>query len=154
VKLADIEAGGAKQAEALPNMTGTAFYITYHITAEGIPFPYYDENSFAVYRVDEARTTRVPVPALERGAFTQVYVKITNNGDFSLTFRKGTSELTPDGAASTIVINREAAPEGGSRASCSGRVCPLRGIHVLPAVRGFAILVTTPKRRLSGIRRR
>jgi transglutaminase-like putative cysteine protease/Tfp pilus assembly protein PilF len=43
-------------------------------------------------------------------------------------------------------------PAGDSGASRGGRVCPLRGVHVLPAARGFAILVTTQKLRLSGLR--
>ncbi|MDR2518017.1 MAG: hypothetical protein LBD13_01200 [Spirochaetaceae bacterium] len=109
VKLADIAAGGTKRIETLPSMTGTAFYMTYTVTVEGISFPYYDGNSFVMARVDEGRTTRVPVPALERAAFTQVYVKVLNNGDSSLTFRKGSSELMPEGAASTIVMNGETA---------------------------------------------
>ncbi|MDR2518819.1 MAG: hypothetical protein LBD13_05330 [Spirochaetaceae bacterium] len=39
VKLADIAVGETKRIEVLPSNTGTAFYMTYHITVEGISFP-------------------------------------------------------------------------------------------------------------------
>jgi hypothetical protein len=109
MKLADIAVGETKRIETLPSMTGTAFYMTYHITVEGISFPYYDGNSFAAARLDEGKTARVPVPALRGGAVPQVYVKIINNGDVSLTFRKGNSELTPLGADWTLMMSGETA---------------------------------------------
>jgi hypothetical protein len=107
VKLADLAAGETRRIEALPSNTGIAFYMTYHITVEGISFPYYDGNSFAAARLDEGKTARVPVPGVTGGTVDRVYVKLINNGDFSLTFRKGNSELTPDGASSTIVMSGE-----------------------------------------------
>ncbi|MDR2518772.1 MAG: hypothetical protein LBD13_05085 [Spirochaetaceae bacterium] len=109
IKLADLEVGGAKQVPALPSPNGTPFYMTYHITIDQIAFPYYDGSSFSLARIDPERDTPVPVPALTRFAVSKAYVKITNNGAFALIFKKESSEFTPEGSASTIVMSGEAA---------------------------------------------
>jgi hypothetical protein len=106
-KLTDVEPLESIKIESLPNGNGEAFYLAYQVDIEGIAFPYHNEQSFTVIRIDEGKTNMVSIPELASISINTVYVKILHEGDGSLSFRQGSAELRPQGASGTILMNGE-----------------------------------------------
>jgi len=98
---------------AVPNSDGAHYYPTYQIVMEDIKLPYHGEEVIA--RIDKDKTTTITIRLLkELGEASpnvqltaNTYIKIQNNGSFSLTLRKGSSELVLEGVDSTILNGGE-----------------------------------------------
>ncbi|MDR1786901.1 MAG: fibronectin type III domain-containing protein [Treponema sp.] len=99
-----------------------SFYLKYHIRIGGADFPYIPQGGagYRYTRVDEGVTKTVPIPTLiealsgtgaelNQTITSDIYLKITNNSNSSLTFQKGSIILTPEGAGSTLINDHESA---------------------------------------------
>ncbi|MDR2494852.1 MAG: hypothetical protein LBD24_06490 [Spirochaetaceae bacterium] len=137
-KLTDVAALNSRRIENAPNSNGAAFYLTYHVTVEGVTFPYYDNTSVVAARIDEHRTTTVSIPALVQGEVSRVYVKIKNNGGAPLTFKHGNSVLMPADAVSSLVISGETGVYALSPGPAAGYAFMKNGIQELAFPDGFS----------------
>jgi hypothetical protein len=137
-KLTDVAACSYSGIETAPNSRDTVFYLTYHVTVEGITFPYYDNTTVVAARIDENRFTDISIPPLEQGEVSRVYVKIVNNGVTSLAFKYGNSVLMPAGSASSLVMNGETGVYTLSPGPASGYAFMKNGIQELTFPQDFS----------------
>jgi hypothetical protein len=137
-KLTDVAAFSYSGIETAPNSRDTVFYLTYHVTVEGITFPYYDNTTVVAARIDENRFTDISIPPLEQGEVSRVYVKIVNNGVTSLAFKYGNSVLMPAGSASSLVLNGEPGVSTRSPGPATGYAFMKNGIQELAFPDGFS----------------
>ncbi|WP_043922649.1 fibronectin type III domain-containing protein [Leadbettera azotonutricia] len=95
------------------NPQGAQFFPVYHISLEGVEFPY-DGTAF-IARIDAGTTTDIPIPNLSevpetdraRPLVGNAYLKVQNAGASSLTLRRGSTEIRPEGMQSTILNGGE-----------------------------------------------
>ncbi|MDR0374150.1 MAG: fibronectin type III domain-containing protein [Treponema sp.] len=107
--LAEVPAKETKKVEAEPNFRGVTFYPSFSLEIEGISIVHNGQAITA--RVDEKKVNKIIIPALASGVIETgyAYIKVENAGDYSLTFNRGAYELSPLGAASSIVMPNEVA---------------------------------------------
>jgi len=111
---AEITANGTKKVSAVPAPLGIALYptfqLTYPIGTSTITIPYNGEAVIA--SILENQTNTVPIPKLKSIVINSSYIMLINNSSFSLTLRKGSSEIVPiEGGSSVINSNKYASFE-------------------------------------------
>jgi hypothetical protein len=104
--IARAEGWSTANVKAEPNQIGTPYYITYHITLEGIEIPY-NSPDVIVVRVDESKTNTVNIPQLNYISSANAYIKIQNRSLDSLVLINSNTEIRPIGAVSTIIATDE-----------------------------------------------
>ena len=102
---AEIPANGTKKVSAEPAPMGIAFYPTYQLmypieTAGAITIPYNGEAIIAAIFADQTNTVPIPKQSI---TINSAYIMLINNSNFSLTLRKGSSELSPLGGGSSVI---------------------------------------------------
>jgi hypothetical protein len=114
IKIADADAKSrSAEIPAVPNPDGAQFYPVYHIIFDGVSIPY--EGYAIISSIEADKTNTVNVHALESLGQSELakplsdsaYIKIQNDGSFSLLLRQGSSELNLDGLDSAILNGHE-----------------------------------------------
>jgi hypothetical protein len=111
IKIADT--GAKSQSEPVEAVGGEAhFYLVYHITIDGVLFPYEGE---IIIRIDAGEIKSVSIPSLEemgeaernKPLSANAYIKIQNYGTSSLNLRRGSADIPLDGLDSSILNGGE-----------------------------------------------
>jgi hypothetical protein len=104
--IATVEANESTIIEAAPNAMGAAFYPRYHFLIEGINITY--DGGHIVISIEEKKNNLGVIPKLETFETDSVaYIKIKNDGPFSLSFNRGNYELPRLDAGGAIVGSGE-----------------------------------------------
>jgi fibronectin type 3 domain-containing protein len=109
VLLAQVPPRETVRVETAPSIAGTAFYPRFYLTIEDVVIPC--NGPGVTTRIDEKKVNTVSIPPLTADEIESpwAYVKISNESAYSLTFNRGSSELLPMKAPSTIIVPEETA---------------------------------------------
>jgi len=105
-----VEKKSSKKIEAIPNITGIVFYPTFFIDIPYIQDVFIPHNAPEIITViEEDKTTKVPVPILEKFEFNRAYIRVVNDSNYSLSFQYGNTELSPLGGRPNIIVPNQSA---------------------------------------------
>lgn len=96
---------GSETVSATPDQMGIAFYPTFHMDLfeiPGISISYNGPAFIAAIRPDI--TNIINIPKLEQIEINNSYIKIINNSNFPLSLRQGSTEISPIGSSSSIIL--------------------------------------------------
>jgi uncharacterized repeat protein (TIGR02543 family) len=112
-KIATVSAQGQSDSkEVTPNNNGDSFFPTYQILIDSVSIPY--EGEVIIVGLNKGKTNTVPIPLLRdfgeaelnKPLSNDVYLKIQNDSDSSLSLSRGSSEISPVGSNSAILNSR------------------------------------------------
>jgi fibronectin type 3 domain-containing protein len=106
-EIARVPAEGKELIETDPKPQGTSFYPQFLLEFEEIPLAY--NGTAVMMRVDEKKVNEANIPKLISVETGSAFVKIENESAYSMTFNKGSSELSSLGLSSTIIMPKESA---------------------------------------------
>jgi len=105
IKIESIDAKKNKIIDFAPNLSGIAFYPTFHLDLfdiQEISIPY--DAPFIITAIEENKLNRVPIPKIEALEINSSFIKVTNNSNYSLSLNRGNKELKPLGERPGIIM--------------------------------------------------